>query len=414
MISFPRAVARKLLGVALIVSAAGCSDGFLKVTNPNVIDAATVDPVSGAATLSASAQQNYYVAYGWQALYSSWMSGETLVVETFPTRNEFGTRIISTNNGNLNTDIWTPLQLAAASAKLVLDLALPNPTANINVARAATFRGFAILALATDFCTGTLSSGPELTTNVMLDSAIYWFSKGISVGTAEGSATGVSLANASLVGRARANLQRGNLAAAGTDATAVPAGFVFNATYVDDISNRTRLSNRLWQFTFDRGSISVAPAWQVGDPRVKYLTPATSPAAFDATLQPFMFAEQKFPNFAAPIRIASKLEADYIAAEAAGTAAELVLINTRRAANGLPAYTGAVDAASVMTEFYTQRGFEFYLEGKRVADLRRNPAATAFVPVPGGAYFKPGYAPIGNATCYPIPDAERLNNPNMK
>ena len=397
MISFPRAVARKMLASALILSAAACSDGFLKVTNPNVIDAATVDPVSGAATLSASAQQNYYVAYGWQALYSSWMSGETLVVETFPTRNEFGTRIISSNNGNLNSDIWTPLQLAAASAKLVLDLALPNPTANINIARAATFRGFSILALATDFCTGTLSSGPELTTNVMLDSAIYWFSKGVTVGTAEGSATGVSFANASLVGRARANLQHGNLAAAAADAAAVPAGFVLNANYVDDISNRTRLGNRLWQFTFDRGSISVAPAWQVNDPRVTYLTPATSPAAFDATLQPFMFAEQKFPNFAASARIASKLEADYIGAEAAGTAAELALIATRRAANGMPAYTGAVDAASVLTEFYTQRGFEFYLEGKRVADMRRNLAATAFVPVPGGAYFKPGYAPIGNA-----------------
>ena len=73
MITIPRAVARKWLATALVLSTVACSDGFLKVTNPNVIDAATVDPVTGAATLSASAQQNFMTAYGWQIMYSSWI-----------------------------------------------------------------------------------------------------------------------------------------------------------------------------------------------------------------------------------------------------------------------------------------------------------------------------------------------------
>jgi hypothetical protein len=59
--------------------------------------------------------------------------------------------------------------LATASAKTVLDLTLPNPTTNISLARAATFRGFSILMMATDFCTGSLSSGPELTTAQLQD-----------------------------------------------------------------------------------------------------------------------------------------------------------------------------------------------------------------------------------------------------
>ena len=128
-----------------------------------------------------------------------------------------------------------------------------------------------------------------------------------------------------------------------------------------------------------------------------------------------MFAQQKYPSFASPIRLASKIEADYVAAEAsADPVAQLVLINRQRLANGRPAYAGAVDAASVMMELYNQRAFEFYLEGKRLGDLRRNPAATNYVPQTGGTYFKPGFPPIGNQTCYPIPRAERDNNPNMK
>ena len=415
MITIPRAVARKWLATALVLSTVACSDGFLKVTNPNVIDAATVDPVTGAATLSASAQQNFMTAYGWQIMYSSWMSGETLVVETFPTRNEFGIRTVSDNNGSMNTDLWVPLSLAISSAKLLLDLTLPTPTTNINIARAATFRGFSILQTALDFCTGTLSSGPELTTNVMLDSAVYWFTQGMTVGNANGTAAGTALANAALVGRARAYLQKGTNASAAADAAAVPAGFVYNLAYQDDLSNRTRLGNRLWQFTFDRGSIAVAPAFQVGDPRVTYLSPAASPPPFDASLASFMFAQQKYPSFASSIRLASKIEADYVAAEAsADPVAQVVLINRQRLANGRPAYAGAVDAASVMMELYNQRAFEFYLEGKRLGDLRRNPAATNYVPQTGSTYFKPGFPPIGNQTCYPLPRAERDNNPNIK
>ena len=93
---------------------------------------------------------------------------------------------------------------------------------------------------------------------------------------------------------------------------------------------------------------------------------------------------------------------------------QLALIAARRAANQQPVYTGAVDAASVMTELYDQRAREFFLEGKRLADFRRNPAATRFVPVTGTPYFKPGYGNVGSQTCYPIPRAERDNNPNLK
>ena len=415
MITIRRAVTRTMAGSALVIAAAACTNDFVMVTNPNVIDAATVDPTSGATTLALSAQQNYATGLGWLAMYGGWFTEEANVSDTFPTRNEFGFRQITDLNGSLNDEVWRPISLAAASAKAVLDLTLPNPTTNINLARAATFRGFAIMQIATDFCTASLSSGPELTTAQALDSAIFWYTRGIDVGKANATTDGIALANAALVGRARAKLQKGDKAGAAADAAAVPAGFVFSLQMTDDLTNRTRLSNRLYQFTFDRQSISVAPWFRTGDPRVTFIAPGQPGALPGQDAVPGgMHRQTKFNAYNAPLRLASKLEADYVAAEATDVAAQLALIAARRAANGRPAYAGATDAASVLAELFNQRAFEFYLEGRRVADFRRAPAAVTNMTPSGGVYFKPGYSNVGTDKCYPLPRTERDNNPNMK
>jgi hypothetical protein len=413
MTNIRRAVTRTAAGTVLVLSAAACSNDFLAVTNPNVIDAATVDPTSGAATLAQSAQQNFATALGLLSVYSGWFTVEANVSDTFPTRNEFGFRLISDMNGSLNGDVWAPLSRAAASTKTVLDLELPTPASNINIARAATFRGFSVLMMATDFCTGSLSGGPELTTAQMLDSAVYWFDQAISVGTANATADGIALANASRVGRARAKLQKGDKAGAAADAAAVPAGFVFNLRYTDDAGNRARLSNRQFQLTFDRSSISVAPFFRTGDPRVPFKAPGDSKLNGQDAVPGGFYEQTKFSGYASSQRLASKLEADYIAAEAGTTAQQLALIAARRAANSQPAYDGPTDAASVLKELYLQRSFEFYLEGRRLSDYRRSPASVSGITAPGDPYFKPGYANTGDQTCYPLPRVERDNNPNM-
>lgn len=418
MRKFVRAVSRTAAGAALAIGATACGDDFVTVTNPNVIDAATVDPQASGALLALSAQQNFVDVIGLFAMYGGWFTGEANVSDTFPTRNEFGIRNITDLNGSLNGDLWQPLSRAIASAKQVLDLDLPNPTTNINIARAATFRGFAMLQMASDFCTGSFSSGPELTTVQMLDSAAFWFSRAIDVGRANASTDGVALANASLVGRARARLQKGDNAGAAADANAVPAGFVYNLRFTDDLANRGRLSNDVWNFSFSRGSISVAPWYRQNDPRVPFRAPGGSPppSANGQDDVPGGFHQQvKFGSFDAPMRLASKLEADYIAAEASGNVAtQLALIDARRAANGRTPYAGPQDAASVKKELFNQRALEFYLEGKRVADFRRSPASLADIITPAGQpYFKPGYGNTGTDTCYPIPRTERDNNKNM-
>lgn len=397
---------------------AGCGD-WLKVTNPAVIDAGALDPVADAELLAKSVQQNFAHAYGWLNMYSSWFTGETDVSETFPTRNEFGRREITIQNGSLSTDVWFPLSQGVSEGYLVLETALPNPASNISYARVNLYLGFSYLVMAEMFCRGTVRSGPELTTAAMLDSAVAHFTLAISQGNAAGGA-GINFARAANVGLARAYLQAGNGAAAVTAAGLVPAGFVFNLTYVDDLANRTRLGNRMWQFVRDRGSIAVAPTWRTTDTRVPWalgsaFTPAYVPqdAAYQSDRGVPYAIQRKFTDYTTPIRLASRLEADYIEAEVQGTAAQQTLIDVRRAAGGQAPYSGPTDAASILTEFFTQRGFDFYLEGRRMGDFRRAPASVIGVPVAGSTYWKPGFAPVGSDTCFPLPITEIDNNPNI-
>ena len=64
-------------------------------------------------------------------------------------------------------------------------------------------------------------------------------------------------------------------------------------------------------------------------------------------------------------------------------------------------------------EFDSALPKDFYLEGKRLGDFRRHPANIIGVPVPGSTYWKAGFAPVGNNTCYPLPITETDNNPNF-
>lgn len=407
-----RSAARRAAAATVLASAA-CS-GFLEAPNPAVIDAGEVDPVADAPTLSNSAQQSYAVSLGWLVMYGGWFTGEIDVAETFPTRNEFGRRAVAVANGSHTTDVWGPLSAAAAGNHYVLTLPLPTPETNINLVRSHTWLGYSFLLMAEQFCQGTVYAGPALTTADMLDSALANFDAAITKGTANGSAAATTLVNVARVGRARALLQDGQAAAAITAANAVPAAFSYSFAFGDDLTNRTRVSNRMWQFTFDRGSISVAPTFRVADTRVAYLAPGTHTlAAQDANAGPF-YVQQKYPGYTSALRVASKLEADYIAAEAGGTATQATMIATRRTAAGQPVYAGPTDASSILTEFLRQKHLDFWLEGQRMGDFRRHPANVTGVPVTGAAYFKPGFAPIGNQTCYPLPSSETDNNPNFR
>lgn len=406
-----------VLAASLALQLAAC-EGPMEVRNPNIVVADEVDPEQDAATFARSAFQNLATAYGGIVVYTAWFTNEARVGDTFPTRNEYGRRLIDNRNGTHNSEVWAPLALAMESSEGVLDIL--EGKSDVNVARAALTAGYSALLMAEAFCEGAIRvdrsaeyAQPQ-SKDQMLDHAINRFELAISAGDAAGGAEGTSLANAARVGLARAYLFKGDKANAVSAAKQVPDDFNFNLNYVDDASARGRLSNNVHIFSNARESLVVGPEWRQiaddGDERIKYIDGERM--AQDGVHN--FYIQQKYPNYAAPIRLASGLEARYIAAEASGDVTEqLALINERRAEFGQAPYAGPNDANSVLTELLFQKGLDFWLEAKRMGDWRRNPDNVKFIIKPSDEYYKPDVGPMGSDTCFPLPAAETDHNPNF-
>jgi starch-binding outer membrane protein, SusD/RagB family len=412
-----------LVAAAALLGATGC-DSLVDVENPNIVEATSIDPAADATTFARSALQNFYTAYGAGSggnepliLSGAWFTNELRVGDTFPTRNEFGRRIVSDANGTMNGALWTPLSRAMATSHEVIDLlrGVTGEESNINVARGNFAAGWSLLYMGEMWCQTVVRVGAPMTSAQAMDSAIVKFQRVISVGTANGTAEGASLADAARVGLARAHLNKGENTQAIAAANAVPADFEFFAPYADDPANRARLGNGLFGFNFGGGreSIVVGPEWRAhadaGDERISYFDAGKD--AQDGVQR--LFAQDKFQSYGDPIRLASKLEADYIAAEAGSTADQLALITARRLAAGVGAYAGPVDAASVLRELLLQKHLDLWLEGQRMGDFRRNPTAVSYILPPGDTYYKPEVGEVSDQMCWPVPVQEKDNNPNF-
>ncbi len=420
-----------MLTATVVLGAAGC-DSLLEVRNPNVVEASAINPVTDAPVLSQSAFQNFTVFYGSAIVYSAFFTHEAWVGDTFPTRNEFGRRLIDDRNGTHNGELWFPLGRAASTADNVLTLAgdAPGADASVHIARAAMTSGFSVLLMAEMFCRGTVAvgtePGPVLDTNAMLNRAVERFTRAIAVGTAASTATGtghtnatraeaLQFASASRVGAARAHLQAGRNAEAIAAASAVPAGFVrFDVPHVDDPGNRGRLGNTVFFFSAggSRENLVVPPVYRaMNDPRITFFDAGRF--AQDGTLR--LWSQTKYPGWASPIRLASALEARYIIAEArlkTGNPADaLTLIAERRTAGNQGAFVGA--GAAVLAELMSQRSRDFWLEGKRMGDFRRNPGAVPNILGPSDPYYKDAIGDISDQTCWVVPAFEVERNPNF-
>ncbi|MEZ4416838.1 MAG: hypothetical protein R3E10_13900 [Gemmatimonadota bacterium] len=399
-----------------LLAAFGCTDSFFEVSDPDLLEATNIDPEADGMTLARSAFQNLADAFGDIIVYSAWWSHEARVGDTFPTRNEFGRRFIDDTNGTLNTEGWSPITLAASTGEQVVGTLQSTP--GLALAIGAFTEGYALLLMAETFCEGTVAAspeepGPRLSTAQMLDRAVERLNLARTEGTADGSSEGVLLAGAAQVGIARAHLQAGRKAEAATAASAVDPNFVFEFKYVDDAANRGRVGNNVWNFTTARQSLVVPPEYRdiadSGDPRISY--DDSGRLAQDSELQ--FYRQQKFTGYGVNIRLASGLEARYIVAEATGSMQDqLDLINERRAVGNQAAFS-STDATEVFAELMMQRARDFWLEGKKMGDYRRNGHAVPFVLPDNSTYYKPGVGDVGNQQCWPVPDAEKRTNPNF-
>ncbi len=431
-----RPIVGATVAAAILVTATGC-DSFLEVKNPTVIDASTVDPVADAPTFSLSALNNLFDAFDNFIVYGAWFSGEAWEGDTFPTRTDIGRRTIDfvegvgTTNGTVNGDIYEPLARAIATGEnvQVLLAGLPDATSNINVVRATYASAAGILFESELFCQTVISSsladlGSPLTSTEGAAAAEERFRRVISQGTAVNTAESLKLANAARVGLARALLFQGKNAEAITAAGEVPADFELFAPKVDDPSNRDALGNTVYSFTLARQSLVVPPYYRaLNDPRVTsdLTITASGPQKAQDNFFDFHF-QTKYTGWGDDIRLASGLEARYLAAEAqlnlGNPDPALALIAEREAAGEGAASGDDVDFVATrgtMTYLLDQKARDFFLEGTKMGDWRRNPLTAPYVPPAGSPYYNTSEGGVfGTQTCMPLPDDEILNNPNFK
>jgi starch-binding outer membrane protein, SusD/RagB family len=278
----------------------------------------------------------------------------------------------------------------------------------------AAYAGYSIVFLAEGMCTAAINLSPEMTPAQLFAEAILRFDKAITAATTANDQTTLNFAR---LGRARAQRGAGNLVAAGTDAALIPANFVV-ATSPD--ATNTRRQNMVFIHTVQNLYSSVDSSFRgltlggAPDPRVVVVN---SNSTGTATVAGQVWRASKYPLVTTPMPIARYAEAQLILAEARAATNDLTgaaaAINAARNSGrtGMPQFdpTGMTQA-QIQTQIIEERRRELFLEGHRLGDIRKynlplNP--------PIGRTYAIGSGTYGDQRCFPLPDVERNNNPNI-
>jgi len=451
-----------LVGVALLVPAAGCNDP-LQVTIPDIVTPGQLNDPSALATLRAGAIGDFAIAYtgdhpdgsgGTGAsegviMYGGLLADEWINSETFPTRIEVDGRAIHTTNADV--DLWfRKLHQSRRSSEIAAGRYAVGAPTDPAYPELLTLAGLTYVFFGETYCSGvpmsklnddgSFSYGTPLTTRQIYDTAIARFDSALAVST---STDRTNFAN---VGKARALIDRdtADFAAAAALALTVPTTFV----YINQHSENTdRQNNGVFNGNTVDKRYSVADAegtngfpWRsVADPRtpsVRLLvgSPPAPAVGFDRTTP--QWNNLRYGSRAAPITVATGVEARLIQAEAAlyahDTVTFLAQLNEPRANAAARAYfdpTGAAPPIGVLAPLdtagiriaggavnllFTERARWLWLTAHRLSDMRRlirqygRPANTVF---PVGTYFKASFT-YGSDVNIPVPITEQ-NNPNF-
>jgi starch-binding outer membrane protein, SusD/RagB family len=426
-----RTKAWAFLSIATLCTALACSN-LLDVKSPDAINAKSLDnPLIAEQTVNASigdfdcALSSYVVAAGL-------MGGELTDATQTASRWSYDRRDIDPNesaystNDCLESDLgtYTPISTARFTADRILTLlegwtddSVPNRA--YLIAEAASFAGYNRVLLGEGFCNAAIAGGPALTSEQIFALAAGKFDTAVTaaqaaltadVGNEDAESAGKdsSVLYLALVGRARAELDMGANAQAIADASQVPNGFEYDATY--DASTDYRTNHVYTENNADK-TVSVSPPYQnLGDPRVT-VTDAHRKASDEHTP---LFTQNRYSDGSASIPIASYVEAQLIIAEATGGSGAITILNNLRSAASLGALPSSSDPAVIKADIASERARWLFLQGQRLYDVRR--LGLPLVPAAGASYsiiyHKGGN--YGSQTCMPIPAVETNNNPNAR
>ena len=427
-----------LLVLPVLVAVVACSELGLEQRNPGSILARDVYKPENAQLLVSGAIGDFECAFH-RYVVGQALLGDELVNAFSNTSNfDYDRRTMApghpygtgTCTSSQIPGLYTPISVARGSADTILarltewtDAELPTGLNRQQlIGKAAAYAGYSILLLGESMCSAAINLGPELTKTELWQEAKSRFDAAITAATTANDNTTLNLAR---VGRARTLLNLGQLAAAGSDAALVPAGFVVNA--IANASGAVRVQNQVFVHTQVSNYSSVDPSFVgltfngVADPRVS-VTVTTTKGSDGVT---FMRRVTKYADRGASIPIARYNEARLILAEADVAAGDLAgaiaIINTLHTAVGIPAYDGTGQtAAQVKAQVIEERRRELFMEGQRLGDMNRYqlprlPADGGTFPN-GGTYQSqacPGANAAGYPFGFPLPDVERNNNPNI-
>ena len=275
------------------------------------------------------------------------------------------------------------------------------------LASTAAYSGYSLVLLGESMCSAAIDEGPELSPNDLFALAEERFNEAITAAASSGSS---DIENLATLGRARARINMGNTSGAASDAAQVPAGFSYMATYDGATTTNAERRNELAYSMHIVAGTGLDPAfwnveWQgVPDPRVASESRGLTTLGVEHVLQ------LKYTDVTSPIPIARWAEAQLILAEAAGGQTAVDIINALHERAGIPPFdaTGFSDA-QIMEQVIEERRRELFLEGHRAYDRVR--FGLPLYPAPGSPYRWGGVH--GSATCFPLPNVERDNNPNI-
>lgn len=458
-------ISRKLARVVFAFSAtcgtialASCNE-FLTAENPAAVpverlaDTSLVDLLANSA-IAGIQSQNYF----WYAFLGANFTDELRTTPAvFVDQGTFDQRRVTVDNSYNSVFTYGPLQRARWLADSVTGrlraIYADSATRDLRLARTYAIAGYDLILLAEGWCEVPIStasnvySAPLPSVEVFklaearFDSAIKIAAQSkaangslISVAGIRAALGADSVRNLAYVGMARAALGRGDMVKAAASARSVTGiGSTQNFEYRLFFNATTTLGlQNLFQDYLSGGggvatsAISNTPFVGLDDARVPHpLTAAGLPLAEPVTGGNFV-APNSPPSFssfdgtktgadftyAASIRLASLLEAQYIIAEADGaTPANVAFVEGRRTA--LPSTTAATatTAANFLDNLINQRRRDFFLDGHRMGDLRRYKKFYNKDFYPTGSYYGSTTVSFGTQMCWPLNVAEVTNNP---
>ncbi|MGH7470060.1 MAG: RagB/SusD family nutrient uptake outer membrane protein [Longimicrobiales bacterium] len=423
-----RTVARPGLPALLALVLAGC-DALLEVDAPSRVIGETLEGPGNAALLVAGAVADFECTFSHYIVTTGLIGDELKDTQLAAATWDYDRRSLNPAvgaayaqgtcdaGGNI-ISVYQPVNMARFAAdnalsKLESFTEQQVPNRSLLIATAAAYSGYSHLLLGEGFCSAVLlgddlTPGGESTRVQVFQNAEARFTRALASGSNDASMLGLAR-----VGRARARLNLGRYAEAEADARLVPANFVRNAAFTDIAtrpSNKVTRWNRRFRWASVEDDYFNLSFGGVADPRVRL----TNSGLRGADAVSIVWYADKYATESSPIQIATWEEAQLMIAEAqvrAGNGqAAVTIINDLHTRVGLPAFV-STDNAVILQQVIDERRRELFLEGQHLGDAIRynlplTPAVGAPYPIKGGSY--------GTTRCMPLPDVERINNPNFR